>query len=400
MWTILILQIIFWVSVLALFHTYLFYPLILKFLAWNNISKDPSENNTDDHAKVSFVMSLYNEEKVIADKLDCLLDLDYPKDQIDFFIGSDCSDDQTNPIVNTYAKDKRIHFFPFEERRGKPGVVNDLVAKAIAKNGASQDHILILTDANVMLEKSTLKKFIRHFNDPDLALVDSNMVAIGMKKTGISHSERNYVNAEVMLKNREGQVWGTMIGPFGGCYALRSDFYHPVPDNYLVDDFYIAMKAFEKGSKAINDLDAICYEAVSHEIKEEYRRKSRISAGNWQNLKTFRHLLWPPYNRLAFAFLSHKVLRWLGPFFILFAWIISGILAINKMSVYLFLFGIITTILIIIPILDTILKGLKLNILPIRNVKYFVSMNIALLEGFFKYLKGIKSNVWQPPKRH
>ncbi len=396
---LLIAKIICFSSILALLHTYVFYPRILQILSYKN-NKNAKVNEIESWPAVSVVMSLYNEEKVIAEKLDCLLNLDYPREKLRIYIGSDCSSDRTNTIVSQFAtKHPSIIFFPFKNRRGKPGVVNELVAIAKRERNTDPNHILLLSDANVMLEITTLKKLVRHFQNPEIALVDSNMISLGLENQGISRSENQYVNSEVQLKNREGLLWGKMIGPFGGCYAMRASHFYPVPANFLVDDFFIAMKVLEKGALAINDLEARCFEAVSHEISEEYRRKSRISAGNFQNLKTFRHLLWPPFNTLAFAFLSHKVLRWLGPFFIIFASISSAYLATKIQGIYLFIFVLIITILIIIPILDFIFKRLNLNILLFRNVRYFVSMNIALLEGFFKYIKGIKTNVWQPPKR-
>ena len=350
---------------------------------------------------VSVIMSLYNEEKVIQEKLERLLALDYPSDKIKMYIGSDCSSDRTNEIVASFAaKEDRIHFFPFKERRGKPGVVNDIADAALAERGNRDDHIFLVTDANVMPEPFTLKKLIRHFKNESITLVDSNMVNIGMKAEGISKSEKQYVSNEVQMKNWEGKIWKKMIGPFGGFYVIRSSYFSKVPPRYLVDDFYITMRLFEKNGNAINDLEAICYEAVSHDMTEEYKRKARISAGNFQNLKTFKGLLWPFWSGLGFAFLSHKVLRWYGPFFLILLIITGIVLAIYSSSFYVLLFGLIGLLLIGIPILDSILKALNINIFLFRSVTYFNMMNVALFQGFINYLKGITTNVWQPPKRN
>jgi len=191
-----------------------------------------------------------------------------------------------------------------------------------------------------------------------------------------------------------------MIGPFGGCYALRSTYFSEIPPNFLVDDFYIAMRVFEQGGDALSDLEAVCYEAVSHEIREEFRRKSRISSGNYQNLFTFRHLWWPPTNNLGFAFFSHKVLRWLGPFFLLGLLCSMIPLACAGNIFYRILFFTIVTAVLILPALDYFLKNWNINLLPLRGIRYFILMNLALLEGFIKFLKGIKSNVWEPPRRN
>ena len=225
------------------------------------------------------------------------------------------------------------------------------------------------------------------------------MLSTGQAKEGISRSETKYIQSESLLKFREGALWGTMIGPFGGCYLLRSDLFEPIPANFLVDDFYIAMRAFEKGALAINDLDASCYEAVSHEMKEEYKRKARIAAGNFQNMVTFRRLWLPPFSKLAFSFFSHKILRWLGPFFLLFMLLSSFILALggNNLFAWMFIFQLILWLL--VPFTDYLLVKLGMHGLWFRSIRYFLAMNLALLAGFFRFLKGVKSGTWEPPKR-
>ncbi|MBK7410788.1 MAG: hypothetical protein IPJ40_23680 [Saprospirales bacterium] len=190
-----------------------------------------------------------------------------------------------------------------------------------------------------------------------------------------------------------------MIGPFGGCYLLRSDLFDPIPPNFLVDDFYIAMRAFEKNARAINDLDARCYEAVSHEIKEEFRRKSRIAAGNFQNLVTFRHLWFPPLTALGFSFFSHKILRWLGPFFLFFMFLSSFALALQGNNLFLGLFLFQLALWGLIPLLDSLLLRVGIHSFSLRSIRYFFAMNLALLAGFFRFFRGVRSGAWDPPKR-
>ena len=370
---------------------------------WWAGNKKPSSNfyTTDDEwPQVSVLMAAYNEEAIIKEKMQSLLDSDYPMDRLSIWVGSDNSKDRTNEIMDSFAAShQNVHFLPFTERQGKPGIINQLAVKAVNKIGTDHQHIFLLTDASVLLEPFTMKKLIRHFKQDDIALVDSNMLNTGIKSKGISKSEKEYVNREVRLKNREGLLWGTMIGPFGGCYALRADYYSEVPPKFLVDDFYIAFRALERGGAAINDLEAICHESVPHDIREEYRRKSRISAGNYQNLYTFRHLLLRPFSKLGFAFISHKVMRWMGPFFITGSFVICGFLGYSGNLLYTYLFYLMSLVLFGIPILDFILQKLNIHILLLRNITYFLVMNVALLEGFIKYINGIKNNVWEPPKR-
>lgn len=388
------------VSGLCLVHTYWFYPKLIQWLvakkSWEQpppfFRKAPS---------VSVLMAVYNEEKVIAQKIETLLQQDYPAERIRIFIGSDNSSDGTNRILKNYAQQHhRIQFFSYRERHGKPGIINHLYDIAVRAEPVSPDHLFLITDANVMLAPGCLRAQVRHFADPQVAIVDAHMQHVGLQARGISRSEDQYLSGEVMLKHREGKLWGTMIGPFGGCYVLRSNYFSRVPPNFLVDDFYIAMRVFERGGKVINDLDAICYEAVSHDWREEYRRKARISTGNYQNLVTFRHLWWPPFRPLNFAFFSHKVLRWLAPFFLILFFISSLALATLFFNYwYTWLFLLVIVFYFALPILDVIVRRWGIQWRFIRNIRYFFLMNLALLTGFFRFIKGVKNNVWEPPKR-
>lgn len=397
----LLAEIIFWGCLLALLHTYCFYPFLLFILARNKAADAVPDRSDEALPAVSVIMSVYNEEKVIDRKMRSLLAQVYPPEKLTFYVGSDASDDATDARLKRWqAGHERVHFFSFSRRSGKPQVINELVALALRGRPAEPGHILLITDANVMLTETVIRRLAGHFHREGLAIVDAHMVHTGMRPDGISQAESAYISSEVRLKHREGMVWRKMIGPFGGCYALRSTFFSPIPKNFLVDDFYIAMRAFERGGEAISDLDAVCYEAVSHEMREEYRRKARISAGNFQNLRAFRHLWWPPLGTLAFAFFSHKVLRWCGPFFLIGLLASNAALALTGNIFYRTLLFIGAGGLLAAPVADYLLNTLKINILPLRGIRYFLVMNLALLEGFFNYVKGIKTNVWEPPKRH
>lgn len=394
-WTIL-----FFISAGALFHTYGFYPLLLWALAPKKNPPRPAFGQEDNWPAVSVLLSVYNEEAVIERKLRSLFESEYPAGKLHFFIGSDASSDNTDKIILSFSGQREnLHFFPFPLRRGKPAVLNELEEKATQWRPGSKEHLLLITDANVFLEPNTIQLLARHFKDPAIGLVDAHMINTGQAMDGISRSETQYIKAESLLKFREGQLWGAMIGPFGGCYLLRSDLFRPIPPHFLVDDFYLAMRAFEQGALAINDLEARCYEAVSHELKEEFRRKSRIAAGNYQNLALFGHLAWPPWSKLGFSFLSHKILRWFGPFFLILMLFSSLFLAFegNIFFTWVLIFQLVLWGL--VPLIDRLLLRWGIHGLWLRSVRYFLAMNLALLAGFVRFLKGVKSGAWEPPKR-
>lgn len=384
--------IIFWVCFTAVFHSYVLFPTIIRVMASGKKAYWENGDNTEPQF-VSILISAFNEEDVIEEKIQSILNSQYKKDKFEILIGSDCSTDRTNEILEKLAADKanNLSFYPFDARQGKPNIINILSKKA-------KGDILILSDANVMFDPGTIRELVMPFDDPDIGLVDSQMVNIGLKKEGISHQEKAYISREVKIKHEESLIWGTMMGPFGGCFAIRKSLFQPVPSNFLVDDFYLNMLVLESGSKAINNPKAMVYEDVSNDLAIEFKRKIRIATGNFQNLSRFKKLLWPPWSGLAFSFLSHKVIRWLGPFFLILAFGSSLYLAFHS-KIYLFLFSAYLIVL-ILPLLDWLLKKLNFHIFILRFITHFCAMNLAMLVGFVRKNKGVKSNVWEPTKRN
>jgi cellulose synthase/poly-beta-1,6-N-acetylglucosamine synthase-like glycosyltransferase len=347
--------------------------------------------SNDELPFISILIAAHNEETVIAKKIESINNTSYPLNKIEIIIGSDCSTDSTNSIVKSFeANQSNLKLVEFYERQGKIGVVNKLVDIA-------RGEIIISTDANVFFEVETIFELVKRMKDSSIGLVDSRMVNTGLNQSGISIQESTYITHEVLVKYREGMLWGTMIGPFGGCFAIHKELFVKPPENFLVDDFYINMKVLEQGKKCLNSLEARVYEDVSNELSEEFRRKVRIAQGNFQNLKTFRKMLWPPTKPLAFAFMSHKVIRWIGPLFIIFA--IISVLFLQSILFYRIV-ALAIGVIILIPFVDFLLKKLRVNLVLLRFVTHFFSMNIALLVGLIKYLKGVNSNVWQPTQRN
>jgi cellulose synthase/poly-beta-1,6-N-acetylglucosamine synthase-like glycosyltransferase len=270
-------------------------------------------------------------------------------------------------------------------------VINELAGRAGGE-------ILVITDANVMLEKDSLTELASSFRDPGIGLVDTRMINTRMKKDGISRQEKFYISREVRIKHHESLLWGSMMGPFGGCYAVRRSNFEPVPGHFLVDDFYINMTVLKQGFHCISNVRAEVYEDVSNDLREEFRRKKRISAGNFQNLGRFAGLLFSRRKGVAFCFFSHKVLRWLVPFLVLFTLVTSALLGVHYL-LYLVLLLMQVAIL-LVPIIDLLLRKLKIHSIPLRFVSHFILMNLALLAGFLKFIRGIRSNVWQPTRRY
>jgi cellulose synthase/poly-beta-1,6-N-acetylglucosamine synthase-like glycosyltransferase len=385
-------NILFWTSVAAVLHSYVLFPLILRIAGTLRKPKKKTSGKNSNSPMVSILLSAYNEEGVIEEKIRSVFLTDYPQDRLELLIGSDNSSDRTTEIVEKLAVEfPSIRFFPFSTRQGKPNVINQLVSEA-------RGNILILTDANVIFDEQTLSGITAPFDDPSIGLVDTQMINLGLKREGISFQEKAYISREVQIKFLESRLWGVMMGPFGGCFAIRKELFAPVPNNFLVDDFFLNMKVLESGYQAVNNPQARVYEDVSNDLSIEFRRKIRIATGNFQNLQRFKNLLLPSRPALAFCFLSHKVLRWLGPLFLIIALLSLLILAFQsnfyRISLLLYI------VVLLIPAMDYLLKKLNLHFPIFRFITHFLTMNLALLIGMLRYLKGVKTNVWQPTKRH
>lgn len=386
----MIVDIIIWLSIFLVFHSYVLYPLILRILGkGKNL---PSYHNTEyQHLNVSIVMAVFNEEMVLEKKLNSILETSYPAHKLEILVGSDNSTDRTNEILQDYQEKfpEIIKWENFTKRQGKAEIINNLSKKASGT-------ILILTDANVFFVKETIPALIRNFFDKSIGVVGANIRNTNIKSSGISLQEKTYLVNENKIKYLEGVIWGAMIGAFGGCYAIRKGLYRPVPRNYYMDDFYITLMVVSLGYKTINDLEAICYEDVSDQLSEEFRRKIRISIGNYQNLMSYAHLLKKPWKGYSFAFWSHKVIRWITPFLII---IVLTLTLVKMGEPFYYYFFIIQLAFIGIPFVDLLLRKFNIHIILLRFITHFFSMNLALLIGFFKFLKGVNSNVWQPTKR-
>jgi len=374
-------------------HSYVLYPALLDILAMGKKqNQDIYLAGDKDLPTISILLAVYNEEKVIAQKIESTFKSGYPLQRIEFLIGSDASTDATNAIINSYISQyPQISLVNFEGRTGKSGIINRLAE--LAKN-----EVFVLTDANVFFKEDTLYELVKHYKNPSISLVGGNIQNKRVKVDGISIQERSYLTRENKIKYQEGVLWGSMIGAFGGCYSVRGSYYAPVPARFFMDDFYITMHVLEHGGKALNELDALCYEDVSNKSSEEFRRKVRISIGNIQNFFRFVHLLFPVFSGLSFAFLSHKVLRWLGPLFILLLLVSSIFLATQTLFFLVLLVGQVGMLL--LPVCDWLLKKWNIHVFLLRFVSHFYLMNLALLVGFFKYIKGVESNVWKPTQRY
>lgn len=399
-------SIIFWLCVFAMFHSYVLYPVLLRLFS---IGRKQNEIVYGLHAAdlpaVYIVFAVYNEQKVIREKLESIFNTTYPVDKISVFIGSDNSSDETNAIVDAYAaRHPQIHFEKYTDRNGKSKILNRLTEHVFKAGIDAENTVFIMTDANVMFTPDTIYELAKHFKNTSIGQVGANILNRGILQSGISFQEKSYIQRENSIKYLEGLNWGTMMGAFGACHAMRASNWTAIPPNWLMEDFYLSMHVVNKKHQAIKELKAVCLEDVSNDVEEEYKRKTRIQAGNFQNLSVYWPMLFK-FNAAAFCFLSHKVIRWMGPIFMLVAYLANISLLLTTCTCqtigqfYLFTF-VVQNLLLLTPLIDWTAKKAGIHLKLLRFVAYFYLMNLALVKGFIMYAQGIKTSAWSPTKRN
>jgi cellulose synthase/poly-beta-1,6-N-acetylglucosamine synthase-like glycosyltransferase len=386
---------IFLLSAIMLAWTYLLYPALLFTLA--AFSKKQKTINDEQHLKassplptVSVLMPVFNEEKVLSEKIRSLLLSDYPPELIEFIIGSDASDDGTDKIMlNFAASDSRLKYHRNSIRKGKAAMLNELVSKA---NGS----IFIITDANVIFSGATVRLLASAFTSSQTGLCDATVVPSLSPGHGITRQENLYSRFETSLRRAEGEVWKAMTGPYGGCYAVRRELFPVIPENTLVDDLYVGLTVMRKGFASFNVAKAVVSEDTQPGIADQYKRRVRIAAGSFQNLFRFGPFPSEKVNA-SFAFFSHKVLRWFTPLFLTLFFMTTVIL--SGRSVLYFCLVAVQLILILLSAIDLMFDKFGRTIKLPRYVTHFLLMNAALTEGFVKAVRGIKNGIWEPTKR-
>ncbi len=381
---------VFWVCAGLIVFAYAGYTLVIWLLS-RLLGDQPTPPTPVDSALPTAVLLIaaFNEESVIDERVRNALDLDYPRDRFEIVVVSDGSSDATAQIVRRYA-DRGVRVIDNRERRGKSAVLNATIAELTAE-------IVLLSDANTFNDPSAARYLTRWFANPTVASVVGKLILTD-PATG-NNSDSLYWKYETFLKRCEGRLGG-LLGANGAIYAIRRDRYVPIPDQTIVDDFVIPLLSrLRHGGQVIFDTDAVAREETPANLGSEFHRRARIGAGGFQAIG----LLWPLLNPLrgwiAFTFLSHKVLRWFCPAFMIGA-ALSNLLivAFGGPAIYLYLIlGQIAFYLIafLVGLTPPGLKAFKL----LRLTTMFTSMNAALLIGFFRWLRGSQKGAWRRTER-
>ncbi len=376
----------FGISSFLIVYTYILYPLILWLI--DVIFPRPVFKQTGESFPVSIIIAAHNEENVIRGRIENCLSMDYPLDKMEILIASDGSDDKTNAIVKEYES-RHVRLLDYKTRRGKVNVLNDAVKEAA-------HDILIFTDANTMFKRDAIKNLVRHFGDERIGCVCGGLQFVNAHGGKTGDLEGFYWRYETTLKKLVGRR-GYLLGANGGIFAVRKKLYVPCPPNTIVEDFVIAMKVLEGGHKVIFDSMACALEEATQRFIQEKKRRIRIGMGDYQTLTILWRMLNPLRGFPAFAFWSHKVIRWFVPFFLMIAFV-TNFLILQHHWFYQLIF-VLQCIFYICAVAGQILSRTSYSNKFLGLCYYFVSMNYALLLGFLQFLRGVESAAWERTER-
>lgn len=390
------LKIAFWACLFLVFYTYIGYGMLLwllvaiKRLVRGRAVKTalpPDEALPD----VTFMICAYNEQDVVAMKMDNTHQFDYPQDKLHIVWVTDGSTDGTNERLSHYP-DVTVVYSP--ERRGKTAALNHGISQVTSD-------ITVMTDANTMVNPQAIREIVRCFLDPQVACVaGEKRVMARHEGQAAAEGEGLYWKYESALKRLDSELYSAM-GAAGELNAIRTSLYEPMPENALLDDFVMSMRLVDKGYKIAYTSDAYAMEYGSADIHEESKRKRRIAAGGLQSIWWLRKML-NPFRQptVAFQYISHRVLRWsITPI---------AMLALIPLNIALVLLhaGTIYTVIAVLQLLFYLAaalswllerQGRRQKLLYVAY--YFLFMNVNVFRGM-KYLYAHKGGgTWEKAKR-
>lgn len=390
------LKIAFWACLFLVFYTYIGYGMLLwllvaiKRLVRGRAVKTalpPDEALPD----VTFMICAYNEQDVVAMKMDNTHQFDYPQDKLHIVWVTDGSTDGTNERLSHYP-DVTVVYSP--ERRGKTAALNHGISQVTSD-------ITVMTDANTMVNPQAIREIVRCFLDPQVACVaGEKRVMARQEGQAAAEGEGLYWKYESALKRLDSELYSAM-GAAGELNAIRTHLYEKMSETALLDDFVMSMRMVEQGYKIAYTSEAYAMEYGSANLEEESKRKRRIAAGGLQSSWWLRSMMNPFKNfMVAFQFVSHRVLRWsITPI---------ALMALIPLNVALVMMkaGTVYTIIWILQILFylTAFSGYLLEQHGHKNKLlyvpyYFLFMNINVFRGMH-YLKTHQGGgTWEKAKR-
>jgi len=377
-------EIIFWLTLGVIFYTYFGYPLFILFLSLfvnHKIKKGEIEPN------VTVLITAYNEEKNIVEKLENTLSLDYPKEKLEIVVASDGSEDKTDQIVRQYSG-RGVILHRVEGRVGKTETQNQTVK--IAKGD-----IVIFSDATTKYKKDAIRKIVRNYEDHSIGAVSGRYEYVNPTGAPVGLGTILFWKYENSIKSRQTRI-ETVTGCCGCIYSVRRDLYEPLPRD-IISDLVEPLKILGKGFRIAFEPEAVAYEETTETSKEEFGMRVRVISRGMYGLWYMRQLFNPfKYGFVSYQLFSHKVLRWIIPF-LLPLLLLSNLLLIGHPF---YILTLVVQILFYIGavgghLLDRMGKKAKLLALPL----YYCVVNAASMAAFFRTIFGKKAIVWETVRK-
>lgn len=387
----IIVEWLFWIGLFIIFYTYLGYGMLLYSMVKVKelFIKPVMPVLPSPLPEVTLFIAAFNEEDIVASKMENCHALDYPADKLKIVWVTDGSNDQTNELLKQYPEVTTL-FHP--ERRGKTAALNRGIQYV-------KTPYVIFTDANTMLNKEAIREIVRQFSNPKVGCVAGEKRVETATAQGATAGEGIYWKYESTLKALDYRLYSA-VGAAGELFAVKTELFEQMPSDTLLDDFILSLRIAQKGYKIAYCKEAYATETASLNMKEEEKRKIRIAAGGLQSVWRLRSLFNIfRYKTLSFQFVSHRVLRWtITPVFLFLLIPLNIILALKGDIVYIFL------LILQAAFYLMAYAGYRMEQKNIRNKLlfipyYFSFMNINVIRGIF-YLAGNKGNgAWEKAKR-
>lgn len=390
------LRLMFWTCAALTVYSYVGYPFLLGFLSifpiWRRTGKaETFSPSTPERTRLPFVtmlISVYNEEEVIEEKIRNTMALEYPKDLLEVFILSDGSTDRTHEIVRSYAKEGVV-LLEYPGRIGKTACLNRTMTNV-------HGDIVVFSDANSIYPADAVKNIVDGFSDPSVGFVTGyTKYRRGGENEGV-RSIGLYSRIEKTTKALESKI-GSCVGADGAIFGIRKELYKPLKETDI-NDLVIPLSIVRQGYRGILKENAHCIERSAGDIAGEYQRQVRITNRSLRAIFSNADLF-NPLNGGIFSFFlfSHKLMKFLVPFFLL-GWFVSSIGLVNSGSVYTVTFMAQCGFLAIA--LESRRKGKRIfSPRFFALVSDFMVINMAVMQGWLKYMRNERYTTWSPTRR-
>lgn len=392
-----ILTILFWLLAFIVVYTYVGYGLLLYVIVrlrrvfGLGKKKSPA---VDFEPEVTLFITAYNEKDYVDAKMKNTLELDYPRSKLRILWVTDGSDDGTPEKVRSYAGAEVSH------QPGRSG-------KIAAMNRGMQfvkTPIVVFSDANTLLGKESIRRIVRLFADEKVGCVSGEKrIHDKDEDTASGAGEGLYWKYESALKKWDAELY-SVVGAAGELFAIRTHLYREVEKDTLLDDFVISLRVAQEGYTIQYDPDAYAIESASANVKEELKRKIRISAGGIQSVVRLRALLNVfRYGRLSFQYISHRVLRWtITPLCLLLliptGYMLAAREGLFELGFYSALFWL-QVLFYAAALTGWFLENRQTRVKLLFVPYYFFIMNLSVYLGFFRYISRTQSVNWERARR-